>query len=92
MPEPPKIKTIEPTMCCECNMYEAEESYNYLCVYCYSEYLGHSVVTCYNCSCKSLDEEDYFLFENHMYCRGCYELEIEENSDSEYECEYECND
>lgn len=70
-------------LCRECDLYDAENSYDGLCVYCYAEYVGHMVYTCFNCNDKSLNEDYYYLIEDHFYCEGCYQLTIEEYSDTE---------
>jgi len=78
--------------CYKCDTYDAEESYDGLCVYCYAETLGQSVVTCMNCGDKSLNEEYYFEFERLLYCRGCYEIIMErweEQSDTDLEDDWE---
>jgi hypothetical protein len=74
--------------CYECDTYDAEESYDGLCVYCYAESMGSPVVTCMNCGDKSLNEEYYFEFEGLLYCRGCHEIimeRLEEQSDTDLE-------
>lgn len=81
--------------CYDCDTYDAEESYDGLCVYCYAERIGSLVVTCTNCGDKSLNEQYYSEFEGLLYCRGCYEIimeRFEEQSDDDDDLEEDTED